>query len=215
MTGRGAGLSDAGLARKIDAIRRGIACNHPTPLTPWTYWASWAALISPGCAGCFWAAHWQVCPVLMDGFISGVAALCACGCAPAAAKAVFASHCSTEPAAQMVLEALGKAPLLTAGAASGPGHRRGGPASRCGHGAGGCTTAVLIPLRRAALRRTRPNADAGYWAALPAAKANTPRALCCAVLRRGYYLGHHAGVGCRVRRPGGKTPRKMRAAKAV
>lgn len=34
---------------------------------------------------------------------------------PAAAKAVFASHCSAEPAARIVLEALGKAPLITAG----------------------------------------------------------------------------------------------------
>ena len=51
----------------------------------------------------------------MDGFISGVAALCAVRLCPAAAKAVFASHCSTEPAARLVLEALGKAPLLTAG----------------------------------------------------------------------------------------------------
>ena len=32
MTGRGAGLSDAGLARKIDAIRRGIAYNQPKSL---------------------------------------------------------------------------------------------------------------------------------------------------------------------------------------
>ena len=51
----------------------------------------------------------------MDGFISGVAALCAVRLCPAAEKAVFASHCSTEPAARLVLEALGKAPLLTAG----------------------------------------------------------------------------------------------------
>ena len=54
-------------------------------------------------------------PVLMDGFISGVAALCAVRLCPAASKAVFASHCSTEPAARLVLEALGKTPLLTAG----------------------------------------------------------------------------------------------------
>ena len=51
----------------------------------------------------------------MDGFISGVAALCAVRLCPAAAKAVFATHCSTEPAARLVLEALGKTPLLTAG----------------------------------------------------------------------------------------------------
>ena len=89
MTGRGAGLSDAGLARKLDAIRRGIARNRPDAL--------------------------EGLPVLMDGFISGVAALCAVRLCPAAEKAVFASHCSTEPAARLVLEALGKAPLLTAG----------------------------------------------------------------------------------------------------
>ena len=54
-------------------------------------------------------------PVLADGFISGVAALCAVRLCPAAAKAVFASHCSAEPAARIVLEALGKAPIITAG----------------------------------------------------------------------------------------------------
>lgn len=60
-------------------------------------------------------AHCDVVPVVMDGFISGVAALCAVRLCPAAAKAVFASHCSSEPAARLVLDALGKAPLLTAG----------------------------------------------------------------------------------------------------
>ena len=43
------------------------------------------------------------------------AALCAVRLCPAAAKAVFASHCSAEPAARIVLEALGKAPIITAG----------------------------------------------------------------------------------------------------
>ena len=42
-------------------------------------------------------------------------ALCAVRLCPAAAKAVFASHCSTEPAARLVLDTLGKTPLLTAG----------------------------------------------------------------------------------------------------
>ena len=54
-------------------------------------------------------------PVLADGFISCVAALCAVRLCPAAAKAVFASHCSTEPAAKLVLDALNKKALITAG----------------------------------------------------------------------------------------------------
>ena len=58
MTGRGAGLSDAGLARKIDAIRRGIAVNRPKADDPLdVFGASWAGWISPDSAACFWAAR--------------------------------------------------------------------------------------------------------------------------------------------------------------
>ena len=102
MTGRGAGLSDAGLARKLDAIRRGIARNQPDAADPLDVLSKLGGAL-------------EGLPVLMDGFISGVAALCAVRLCPAAEKAVFASHCSTEPAARLVLDALGKTPLLTAG----------------------------------------------------------------------------------------------------
>ena len=51
----------------------------------------------------------------MDGFISAVAALCAVRLCPAAEKAIFASHVSAEPAGVLVLRALGKKPLITAG----------------------------------------------------------------------------------------------------
>ena len=53
-------------------------------------------------------------PIVMDGFISGVAALCAARLCPNAGKAAFASHASSETAARLVLEALGKQPLITA-----------------------------------------------------------------------------------------------------
>ena len=115
MTGRGAGLSDAGLARKVDAIRRGIACNSPDPDDALDVLSKLGGFDIAGLCGMFLGGALAGVPVLMDGFISGVAALCAVRLCPAAAKAVFASHCSTEPAARLVLEALGKAPLLTAG----------------------------------------------------------------------------------------------------
>ena len=54
-------------------------------------------------------------PVLIDGFISAVAALCALRLCPTAGKAMLASHVSAEPAGHLVLEALGKQPLITAG----------------------------------------------------------------------------------------------------
>ena len=115
MTGRGAGLSDTGLARKLDAIRRGIARNQPDAADPLDVLSKLGGFDIAGLCGVFLGGALEGLPVLMDGFISGVAALCAVRLCPAAEKAVFASHCSTEPAARLVLEALGKAPLLTAG----------------------------------------------------------------------------------------------------
>ena len=115
MTGRGAGLSDEGLACKMDAIRRGIAVNTPDAADPLDVLAKLGGFDLAGLCGVFLGGALEGIPVLMDGFISGVAALCAVRLCPAAAKAVFASHCSSEPAARLVLEALGKAPLLTAG----------------------------------------------------------------------------------------------------
>ena len=115
MTGRGAGLSDEGLARKMDAIRRGITVNTPDAADPLDVLAKLGGFDLAGLCGVFLGGALEGIPVLMDGFISGVAALCAVRLCPAAAKAVFASHCSSEPAARLVLEALGKAPLLTAG----------------------------------------------------------------------------------------------------
>ena len=115
MTGRGAGLSDEGLAHKVDAICRGILCNEPDPEDPLDVLSKLGGFDIAGLCGVFLGGALAGVPVLADGFISGVAALCAVRLCPAAAKAVFASHCSAEPAARIVLEALGKAPIITAG----------------------------------------------------------------------------------------------------
>ena len=115
MTGRGAGLSDEGLARKVDAICRGILRNEPDPTDPLDVLAKLGGFDLAGLCGVFLGGALEGVPVVMDGFISGVAALCAVRLCPAAVKAVFASHCSAEPAARIVLEALGKAPIITAG----------------------------------------------------------------------------------------------------
>ena len=95
MTGRGAGLSDAGLARKLDAIRRGIARNQPDAADPLDVLSKLGGFDIAGLCGVFLGGALEGLPVLMDGFISGVSALCAVRLCPAAEKAVFASHCST------------------------------------------------------------------------------------------------------------------------
>lgn len=114
MTGRGAGLSDAGLRRKIAAIERGIAVNHPDAADPLGVLAALGGFDIAGLCGVFLGGALEDLPIVMDGFISGVAALCAVRLCPAASKAVFASHASSEPAARLVLDALDKKPLITA-----------------------------------------------------------------------------------------------------
>ena len=115
MTGRGAGLSDAGLQRKIRAIETGIAVNVPDAADPLDVLAKLGGLDIAGLCGVFLGGALENLPIVMDGFISSVAALCAVRMCPKAEKAVFASHLSGEPAARLVLEELHKKPLLNAG----------------------------------------------------------------------------------------------------
>ena len=102
-------------AQAVEAVGRGILRNEPDPTDPLDVLAKLGGFDLAGLCGVFLGGALEGVPVVMDGFISGVAALCAVRLCPAAAKAVFASHCSSEPAARLVLDALGKAPLLTAG----------------------------------------------------------------------------------------------------
>lgn len=101
--------------RSIDAIHRGIAKNQPDSADALDVLAKLGGFDIAGLCGIFLGGAMEGVPVLADGFISCVAALCAVRFCPAAAKAVFASHCSTEPAAKLVLDALNKKNLITAG----------------------------------------------------------------------------------------------------
>ena len=102
-------LLDTG--RLLAGGRRNLTDN---PADPLDVLAKLGGFDIAGLCGVFLGGALEGVPILMDGFISSVAALCAVRLCPAAAKAVFASHVSAEPAAHMVLDALGKAPLITA-----------------------------------------------------------------------------------------------------
>lgn len=114
VTGRGAGLSDAALARKIEAVRRAIEVNLPDPSDALDALAKLGGFDLAGLCGVFLGGALYRVPVLIDGFPSAVAALCAYRLCPAAAGAMLASHVSAEPAGAMILDALGKKPLITA-----------------------------------------------------------------------------------------------------
>ncbi len=121
VTGRGAGLSDEGLRRKIDAIRRALAVNRPDPRDGLDVLSKVGGLDIAGMCGTFLGGAIHRVPILVDGFISAVAALCALRIAPGSRQAMLAAHVSAEPAARLVLEALGLQPLISAGLRLGEG----------------------------------------------------------------------------------------------
>lgn len=114
LTGRGSGLSDQGLRRKIWAVETAIERNRPDPSDPLDILAKVGGFDIAGMCGIFLGGALYRVPVLMDGLISTVAALCALRLCPDAGKAMLASHVSAEPAGRLVLDALGKKPLITA-----------------------------------------------------------------------------------------------------
>ncbi len=121
MTGRGAGLSQEGLQRKIHTIEKAISRNQPDSNDPLDIISKVGGFDIGGMCGMFLGGAIYNVPVLADGFISTIAALCALQMCPKAEKAIFASHVSAEPAGRMVLEALHCQPLITAGMRLGEG----------------------------------------------------------------------------------------------
>ena len=112
MTGRGAGLSGEGLKRKIDAIKRAVKLNEPDPFDPVDVLAKVGGLDIAGMAGVFMGGAVYRIPVVIDGFISCVAALVAQRISPLTKDYMIASHVSREPAAARILEALEKEAVL-------------------------------------------------------------------------------------------------------
>lgn len=107
VTGRGAGLSSEGLQKKIRAIDRALELHRPDRNDPVDVLAKVGGLDLAGLAGVFIGGAVYHIPVIADGFISCTAALCAVRMCPKVRDYLITSHKSKEPAANMVLEALG------------------------------------------------------------------------------------------------------------
>ena len=121
MTGRGAGLSDEGLQRKRVAIVRALEINQPDASDPLDVLSKVGGFDIAAMAGAFLGGAKYGVTVLVDGFISSVAALCAQRMLPESKNFMLATHVSREPAGAFLLEALGLKPVITAGMALGEG----------------------------------------------------------------------------------------------
>ena len=111
-TGRGSGVDGDALARKVAVIQRAIEVNAPDPDDPWDVLGKLGGLEIAGIVGILLGAAARCIPVVVDGFISGAAALVACRAQPLVAEYLFASHRSDERAHGALLQHLGAEALL-------------------------------------------------------------------------------------------------------
>jgi nicotinate-nucleotide--dimethylbenzimidazole phosphoribosyltransferase len=131
VVGRGTGIDDATLERKIAAIERGLETNRPDPNDPLDVLAKVGGLEIGAMTGVILGAAALQFPMVLDGFISGAAALLAYRLSPCVKDVLFASHLSTERGHGLVLEALKLSPLLDL-------------QMRLGEGTGACMVMGLI-----------------------------------------------------------------------
>ena len=114
VTGKGSGLSSAGMERKVNAIKRAIAVNQPDPEDAVDVLAKVGGLDIAGMAGLFIGGALCRIPVMVDGLISSAAALTAIRICPTVRDYLITTHTSKEPAGRLLLEAIGVPAILDA-----------------------------------------------------------------------------------------------------
>jgi nicotinate-nucleotide--dimethylbenzimidazole phosphoribosyltransferase len=112
VTGRGTGLDDEGLQKKIKIIEEVIRLHRPDPAKPLDVLQRVGGLEIAGMVGVILGGAEKSVPVILDGFISSSSALIAAGLAPVSKSYMIASHRSVERGHRAILEHLGLEPIL-------------------------------------------------------------------------------------------------------
>lgn len=140
IVGRGTGIGADTWLRKVDAVRRGLARAGELHGV--------AGFEIAGLVGVLEEAARRGIPVVLDGFITGVAALWAVHRTPAVREVLIAGHRSAEAGHQRVLDALGLVPLLDLG-------------MRLGEGSGAALAMGLVEAACRTLSEMRTFEEAG------------------------------------------------------
>jgi nicotinate-nucleotide--dimethylbenzimidazole phosphoribosyltransferase len=136
VVGRGTGIDDSTWRRKVSAIERGLEVNRPDPKEPLDVLTKVGGLEIGAMTGVILSAAAFHIPMVLDGFISGAAALLAQRLCPPVQDFLFASHLSPETGHKFMLDQLNLVPVLDL-------------EMRLGEGTGAC---VLMGLAEAAAR---------------------------------------------------------------
>ncbi|MGH3476360.1 MAG: nicotinate-nucleotide--dimethylbenzimidazole phosphoribosyltransferase [Nocardioidaceae bacterium] len=111
VTGRGANLDDTRTSRKLDAVKSALA-RHGGDRDPLGVLASLGGLEHAALVGVVLAGAAARAPVVVDGVISGAAALAAVALCPDAAGYLIPGHASAEPGGRALADRLGRPPLI-------------------------------------------------------------------------------------------------------
>ena len=112
VTGRGTGIDDKQLAHKVEVIERALKANKPNADDAIDVLAKIGGFEIGGICGVIVGAAAHRIPVVIDGFVSGAAALIAVGLSPRVKDYLIASHCSVEIGHKAILKYLGLKPIL-------------------------------------------------------------------------------------------------------
>ncbi|MGE5484758.1 MAG: nicotinate-nucleotide--dimethylbenzimidazole phosphoribosyltransferase [Ignavibacteriales bacterium] len=112
VTGRGTGVDEAKLLRKVDIIERALAVNRPDPSDPIDILAKVGGLEIGAIAGTILGAGARRVPAVVDGFISTAGALIAARLCARVTDFMMASHLSEEPGHRIALDLIGLEPVL-------------------------------------------------------------------------------------------------------
>ncbi len=121
VTGRGAGLDDTGLKHKQQVIEEALQQYQLKPEEALRILCCVGGLDIAGMTGVFLGGALYHVPIVIDGVISAVAALCASRLCPGTEAYMIPSHKGKEPAAGLLLQELSLQPMLEAGLALGEG----------------------------------------------------------------------------------------------
>ena len=110
--GKGAGLTEEQYENKKNVIKKALELSSPDSDDPIDVISKVGGYDIAGLCGCFLGAAKNKKPIVIDGFISSAAALCAVRLSGHVREYLFPSHLSDEPGAAYVMKELGLEPML-------------------------------------------------------------------------------------------------------
>ena len=160
-TGRGTGRNDHELQRKSEIVEKALSVNQPNPDDPIDVLTKVGGFEIGVLAGVILGAAFTRRPIILDGFVSGAAALIAHSLCPYTRDYMVAAHLSAERGHRVVLSNLGLSPVLDLG-------------MRLGEGTGAALAMPIIEAAAACLSQMATFEGAGVSNRPPGSQVRNP-----------------------------------------